>query len=164
MAPVRRYTLRMDYATIKLIHQSAVVLSGLGFAVRGIGSLSGAQWTLSRLAKSLPHMVDTVLLLSAVTLAAMLHRNPAHAPWLMAKILGLLLYIGLGMVALRPRFGWKTRATACALALVVLAWIASVAMLKNPWGLFPSCCRPAPDRPTKPYCRTTGEPRRSKAR
>jgi hypothetical protein len=37
-------------------------------------------------------------------------------------------------VALRPRFGWKTRATAWVLALVVLAWIATVAVLKNPWG------------------------------
>ena len=115
----------MDYATIKLLHQSSVALSGLGFAVRGIASLRGAQWTQSRLAKSL---------LSAVTLAAMLHLNPAHAPWLMAKLLGLLLYIGLGIVALRPRFGWKTRATAWVLALVVLAWIATVAVLKNPWG------------------------------
>ena len=124
----------MDYATIRLIHQSAVVLSGLGFAVRGIASLRGAQWTQSWLAKRLPHIVDTVVLLSAVTLAAMLHLNPAHAPWLMAKILSLLLYIALGMVALRPRFGWKIRATAWALALVVLAWIATVAVLKNPWG------------------------------
>lgn len=124
----------MDYATIKLLHQSSVALSGLGFAVRGIASMRGAQWTQSRLAKRLPHIVDTVLLLSAVTLAAMLHLNPAHAPWLMAKLLGLLLYIGLGMVALRPRFGWKTRATAWVLALVVLAWIATVAVLKNPWG------------------------------
>ena len=119
----------MDYATIKLLHQSSVALSGLGFAVRGIASLRGAQWTQSRLAKSLPHVVDSVLLLSAVTLAAMLHLNPAHAPWLMAKLLGLLLYIGLGIVALRPRFGWKTRATAWVLALVVLAWIATVAVL-----------------------------------
>jgi uncharacterized membrane protein SirB2 len=80
-------------------------------------------------------MVDTPMLLSAVTLAAMLHLNPAHAPWLMAKILGLLLYIGLGMVALRPRFGWKTRATAWALAIVVLVWIAMVSVLKNAWGV-----------------------------
>jgi uncharacterized membrane protein SirB2 len=124
----------MDYATIKLLHQSAVALSAMGFAARGIGSLRGARWTQSRLAKRLPHVVDTVLLLSAVTLATMLQLNPAHAPWLMAKILGLLLYIGLGMVALRPRFGWKTRTTAWVLALVLLTWMVSVAVLKNPLG------------------------------
>jgi uncharacterized membrane protein SirB2 len=124
----------MDYIVIKMLHQSAVILSGLGFAVRGMASLRGAQWTQGRLAKTLPHIVDTVLLLSALTLAGMLRLNPAHAPWLLAKILGLLLYIGLGVVALRVRLPWKVRATAWVLALVVLFWIASVAILKNPWG------------------------------
>ncbi len=60
--------------------------------------------------------------------------NPVHVPWLLAKILGLLLYIGLGMVALRPRFGRNTRATAWVLALLVLTWIVSVAVLKDPLG------------------------------
>ena len=36
--------------------------------------------------------------------------------------------------ALRPRFGRNTRATAWILALVVLAWIVSVAILKDPMG------------------------------
>lgn len=126
----------MDYASIKLLHQSAVALSGLGFAVRGIASFRGAPWVQGRLAKTLPHLVDTVLLASAVALAVMLHLNPAHTPWLLSKILGLLLYIGLGMVAMRPRFRLKIRGTAWALALSVLFWIVSVAVLKNTWGFF----------------------------
>ena len=124
----------MDYATLKLLHQSAVALSALGFVLRGIASLNGAAWTQGRLAKSLPHVVDTVLLLSAVTLAIKLRLNPAHAPWLLAKILGLLVYIALGMVALRPRLAWKVRVTAWVMALIVLAWIATVAISKNPLG------------------------------
>ena len=124
----------IDYTIIKLLHQSAVALSGLGFFVRGIASLRAAQWTQSRIAKTLPHVVDTVLLLSAVALAAMMGINPVHVPWLLAKILGLLLYIGLGMVALRPRFGRNTRATAWVLALLVLTWIVSVAVVKDPLG------------------------------
>jgi uncharacterized membrane protein SirB2 len=124
----------MDYAAIKLLHQTSVILSGLGFTVRGMESLRGAQWTQGRIAKTLPHIVDTVLLFSALMLAGMLHLNPAHSPWLMAKILGLLVYIGLGVVALRARLAWKTRATAWVLALMVLFWIASVAILKTPWG------------------------------
>lgn len=124
----------MDYATIKLVHQTAVLFSGLGFAARGMASLQGAPWTERRLARTLPHVVDTVLLLSAISLAFMLSLNPVHAPWLLAKIVGLLLYIGLGMAALRPRFARRTRATALVLALLVLVWIASVAVLKNPLG------------------------------
>ena len=126
----------VDYATIKLLHQSAVALSSLGFAARGIASLKGAQWTQGRLAKTLPHVVDTVLLASAITLAVLLKLNPAHAPWLTAKILGLFLYIGLGMVTLREGFGLITRTITFGLALFVMAWIVSVAVMKDAWGLF----------------------------
>ncbi len=126
----------VDYPTIKLLHQSAVALSSLGFVLRGIASLKGAQWTQGRVAKTLPHVVDTVLLASAITLAVLLKINPAHAPWLTAKILGLFLYIGLGMVTLRPGFGRSTRTFAFGLALFVMAWIVSVAVTKDPWGLF----------------------------
>jgi uncharacterized membrane protein SirB2 len=119
----------MEYASVKLLHQTAVALSAFGFVLRGIASLRGAQWTHGRLAKTLPHVVDTVLLLSALSLAGMLHLNPVHTPWVLAKILGLLLYIGLGMVALRARLDWNIRAMAWVLALVVLTWIASVAVL-----------------------------------
>ena len=126
----------MDYATVKLIHQSAVALSAIGFASRGWASLQGAAWVSSRSAKTLPHVVDTVLLASALTLAWMLRLNPVGSAWLTAKILGLLLYIALGMVALRPRFSLAVRALAWAAAMLVLGWIASVGLLKNPWGFF----------------------------
>lgn len=125
---------RMDYALVKLVHQSMVVLSGLGFAVRGMASLRGAQWVQGRLAKTLPHGVDTALLASALTLAWILRLNPMQTPWLMAKILGLLLYIALGMVALRPRFSQAVRVSAWASALIVLIWIVSVAITKSPFG------------------------------
>lgn len=131
-----RYTFLMDYPSIKLIHISAVTLSGLGFAARGLGSFLGAQWTRSRPAKILPQVVDTVLLLSALTLAGLAHLNPAHTPWLLAKIIGLVVYIGLGVVALRPGVALRTRVVAWVLALVVLVWIASAAVLKTPWGFF----------------------------
>jgi len=124
----------MDYATVKLLHQTAVVLSIAGFAARFGGVLAGAAWTQGRLAKRLPHVVDTVLLASAVTLAWMLRLNPLHAPWLAAKIGGLLLYIALGMVALNPRRPHVLRRAAGAAAMTTVAWIASVALSKNPAG------------------------------
>ena len=126
----------MDYAAIKLIHLSAVGISGLGFLARGFAALRGAQWVQARLAKTLPHIVDTVLLLSALTLATLARINPAQAPWLLSKILGLLLYIALGMVALRSRQNMAVRRTAWLLALLVFAWIASVAITKNPLGFW----------------------------
>lgn len=124
----------MDYVALKILHQSAVTLSVAGFFVRGIGSLRGAAWIRGRLAKTLPHVVDTVLLLSALTLAWSLRLTPGAAPWLTAKIIGLLVYIGLGMIALRQGRPVRQRALAWVAALLTFAWIVSVAISKNPVG------------------------------
>lgn len=126
----------MDYATIKLLHQSAVALSGLGFAARGLASLRGARWPQSRVAKTLPHLLDTCLLVSAIALAYQLRLSPTDTSWLQAKIAALFGYIGLGMVALRPRFRWGHRCLAWVMALLVYGWMVSVAVLKNAQGLF----------------------------
>ena len=128
--------MNLDYATVKLVHQGAVALSLTGFLVRGAASLWGAAWVHGRAARSLPHVVDTVLLLSALALAWLLRLTPGNAPWLLAKIVGLILYVGLGVVALRPGRPQAVRATAGALALVVAGWIVSVAITKSPLGVF----------------------------
>lgn len=122
------------YATVKLIHMSAVAVSFCGFFARGVGMLLGAAWVRGRAAHTLPHVVDTVLLGSAVTLAWLLRLNPLDTPWLAAKIVGLLAYIGLGMVALRPGRPPTVRGTAWAAALVVFGYIVSVAMTKSAAG------------------------------
>jgi uncharacterized membrane protein SirB2 len=125
-----------SYATVKLVHQCAVGLSITGFFVRGAASLAGARWVQGRAAKTLPHVVDTVLLLSALTLAWMLRLNPVHAPWLMAKIIGLVVYVVLGVIALRPGRPAAVRATAWVAALITAGWIVSVAITKSPFGFF----------------------------
>jgi uncharacterized membrane protein SirB2 len=124
----------MDYATLKTIHVTAVALSLGGFALRGAASLADASWVRSRAAKTLPHLVDSVLLLSALMLAWTLRLTPGAAPWLMAKIVGLLVYIGLGVVALRPGRAKSSRAGAWIAALATAGWIVSVALTKDPLG------------------------------
>ncbi len=125
----------MDYATLKLMHQSAVTLSIVGFFARGWGSLAGAAWVRGRAARTLPHLIDTVLLGSAVGLAWLLHLNPLTTPWLAAKIAGLLAYIGLGMVALKPSRPRALRAAAWVAALLCFAQISAVAITKQASGL-----------------------------
>ena len=125
----------MDYATLKLIHQTAVLLSIGGFLARGLGSLSGAAWVRSRAARTWPHLIDSCLLASALSLAWTLRLNPIAAPWLLAKIVGLLVYIGLGMLALRSGLRWRVRAFALAAALLCFTQIVAIAISKNPFGL-----------------------------
>ena len=124
----------MDYAAWKLLHQTLVTLSISGFVLRGMGSFGGAAWARGRTARTLPHAVDSALLLSAVVLAWQLGLNPLRTPWLAAKITGLLLYIGFGMLALRPGRPLRLRIAAWLAALLCFGWIVSVALSKNPLG------------------------------
>lgn len=126
----------MDYFTLKLVHQTAVALSITGFFVRGAASLAGARWVAGRAAKALPQLIDTVLLVSALALAFTLRLTPGNAPWLMAKIAGLVVYIALGVVALRADRPHGVRAAAWVGALAVVGWMVSVAITKSPLGIF----------------------------
>lgn len=124
----------MTYLEIKLIHETAAAISITGFVARGAGTLRRARWLERRDVRMVPHVVDTVLLASAVVLAWQLRLSPLAAPWLAAKIIGLVVYIALGMVALRFGRTLRTRATALAAAVAVFAWIVSVAFTKDPRG------------------------------
>jgi uncharacterized membrane protein SirB2 len=125
----------MDYATLKLIHQTAAVLSICGFVARGVASLAGAAWVRGRVARTLPHVIDSGLLASALGLAWTLRLNPMAAPWLLAKIVGLLVYIALGVLALRAGLPRPVRAVAFAAAVVCFAQIVAMATTKKPAGL-----------------------------
>ena len=125
----------MDYLTLKAVHVAAVGLSGAGFVARGLGHFAGARWVASRAARTLPHVVDTVLLASAVGLAYSLRLSPLATPWLLAKLAGLCAYVGLGTVALRFGRTRNTRAAAWVAALLVFGYIVSVAVSKDPRGL-----------------------------
>ena len=124
----------MDYALLKTVHQAAVVVSFAGFFVRGVGMLNDATWLRHRAVKTLPHVVDTILIVSAVWLAWILRLTPANAPWIGAKIIGLLVYIAVGMIALRFGRTKGVRASAWIGAMLVFGYIVSVAVTKDPRG------------------------------
>jgi uncharacterized membrane protein SirB2 len=130
----------VDYATLKLIHIGAVTVSFCGFVARGLGVFSGAAWVRHRLARSVPHLVDTILLLSAGAMLFVIRLAPWAVPWLQAKIVGLVIYVSLGLVALRPARGHDAvrpgaiNVIAWIGALVVFGYIVSVALTKSPTG------------------------------
>ena len=122
------------YLALKHFHITCVVLSGAGFALRCAWALAGSPLARARLTRVLPHVVDSCLLLSAIALAWMAGQYPFVHGWLTAKIVGLLAYIGLGMVALKPGRAKAVRAGAFVAALATFSWIVSVALSKNPAG------------------------------
>ena len=95
-------------AVLKHLHITCVTLSYTLFFLRGVWMLRTSPLLQQRWLKIAPHTVDTLLLASAITLAWHLGISPVSHPWLMAKIIALLCYIGLGFIAMR--FG-RTRRT-----------------------------------------------------
>lgn len=126
----------MSYAALKMIHVTSVVISYLLFSLRSVWMMRGSAALQQRWVKITPHVVDTVLLTSAVTLAIRIQQDPIHDSWLSAKIAGLLVYIGLGMMALRFGKTRKTRISAWIAAQAAFLYIVLVALTKNPVLLF----------------------------
>lgn len=117
---------------IKIIHVSFALLSISGFFARGVLMIRGSDLLQRRWIKTAPHMVDTVLLLSAVILASQWGFAALSMPWLQAKIGALLVYILLGVIAIRPGQSKPVRITAWLAAMLTFAYIVSVAITKNP--------------------------------
>ena len=122
----------MDYASIKFVHIGCVAISYVLFFVRGIGTLRESVWLQRRWANIVPHVVDTLLLASAIALAVMSRQYPLTDSWLTAKVVGLLIYIGLGTVALKRGKTRRTRVAAWLAAQAVFFYIVAVAVTRQP--------------------------------
>lgn len=125
------------YYGIKHLHMLLAVVSILGFILRGVWMMRGSALLEKRVVRVLPHVVDTLLLLTAIALSVMIAQYPFVAGWVTAKVVGLVAYIVLGVIALRRGRTLGIRMLAFAGAIVVFAWIASVAVSKTPSGFLP---------------------------
>ena len=114
------------YSVLKLVHVGAAVVSISGFALRGLWMLRGSALLERRLVRILPHVVDTILLLSGIALVWLMQLQVTGQPWLMTKLVAVVVYIGLGMVALRRGRTLAVRAVAFCLALATFAYIAGL--------------------------------------
>lgn len=117
---------------LKSLHVTCVIISFLLFFLRGIWLLNDSPIMRQRWVRIAPHSVDTVLLVSAITLAWQLGYTPFNAPWLAAKIVALLLYIGLGMVAFRFAKTRTLRIAAWLSAQLAFFYIVAAAITHDP--------------------------------
>ena len=120
------------YALLKLIHVTCVALSGAGFAARGMLMLVRSPMLRARWLRVAPHVVDSLLLMSAIALAWQAQLSPLTHSWLAAKIMALLAYIVLGTIALKRGRTLRTRALAFVAALMTFGYIVSVALTRDP--------------------------------
>ena len=122
----------MDYALIKHVHMSCAGLSGAFFMLRGGWMLRDSSMLHARFVQIAPHVIDTLLLASALTLAVISGQYPFVQSWITAKLLALMLYIVLGTIALKRGKTKTVRVTAFIFALLTFAYIGAVAFTKQP--------------------------------
>ena len=123
----------ISYLLIKHLHITFAVLSMLGFALRGYWMWSESPLLQSKPSRILPHINDSLLLITAITLVVLSRQYPVVVGWVTIKIGLLLLYIGFGTMALKRGKTRQSRLIFFALSVAVIAAIFVVALTKPGW-------------------------------
>ncbi|HAI04656.1 MULTISPECIES: SirB2 family protein [Pantoea] len=126
------------YPLIKNLHLLTVIVTISMFVLRFFWLRTGSAMLSRRWVRILPHANDTLLLLTGISLVMITHFYPftPQGSWLTEKLLGVIIYIALGFVALsrRPRTD-RTRWIAFLVALIALVMVIKLALSKMPlWG------------------------------
>ncbi len=116
------------YLILKHLHVSMVVLTFLSFSLRVWWMWSASPRLTWRSTRTIPHLIDTVLLGSAIGLTIQVGQYPFVNGWLTAKVFLLLAYIGFGTVALKRGRTLRTRLAAAVAAYGCFFWIVRVAI------------------------------------
>ena len=122
----------MTYYWIRQLHIATVVFSIAFFALRYYWMLVHSQREKQRWVRVLSVVNDTTLLGAGISLALITRQYPLAAPWLSAKLVGLLVYIILGTLALKRARTRSARILTGLLALVSAGYIVSVALTRTP--------------------------------
>jgi uncharacterized membrane protein SirB2 len=115
------------------IHMSCAITSLLLFIWRGVSMWREKPVQQRLWRRTVPDAVDTLLLITGITMAALLEVAPWENGWLAAKLIALLTYIGLGTVAFRFGRTLLIKRSCFIAALVVFAYIVSVARSMDAW-------------------------------
>lgn len=124
----------IPYTALKLAHVFFVIVSGTLFCVRFLCLQRYPDRPLGRALRVLPHVNDTLLLVSAIGMLMSINANPMQIPWLMSKLILLLAYIGVGAACLRSAAGSRRQRTLFVTALALLGSIVAIALTKQPFA------------------------------
>lgn len=118
---------------LKHIHLTTIAITFILFSMRALWMLMDSPQLHRKWVKVVPHINDTVLLVSAIALAITIQQYPFQADWVTAKVFGLIGYILLGTIALKRGRTKAIRVTAMVGAYAVFFYIVRVALTKTPW-------------------------------
>lgn len=136
--PVIEEVAMSSYIWVKNFHIVIITVSIALFILRFLWKWADAAIMQQRWVKIVPHIVDTFMLISGIWLVFITHFYPLtpQGSWLTEKLFGVIIYIGLGMMALGSgksgSRSQKTRWVAFILALGCLYLIVKLALTKIP--------------------------------
>jgi uncharacterized membrane protein SirB2 len=124
------------YPQIKAVHIACVLASGSLFAIRGAAVLFGARWPLALPVRWLSYAIDTTLLTAALMLLTILPWATFANGWLATKLVLVVVYVVLATFALRRARTRNARIGLYVAALLVFAFVISIAIAHQPLGIF----------------------------
>ncbi len=118
------------YPIVKQIHVWLVLISITLFQFRYWYFKFRAQ-PVGQVVRILPHAVDTLLLITGVSLAVLALLNPLVATWLGFKLIALLVYIMAGTLAMKK--SGSTQWVSYLLATLAVLYMLWTAIHKTAW-------------------------------
>ena len=122
----------MAFSLLKQLHLITIALTLALFVLRGIWMMRESPQLQARWVRIVPHLNDSLLLASGISLAVLTRQYPLVNGWLSAKLFALILYIVLGTIALKRGQTRGQRIAAWFAALLVFGYMVAVAITRDP--------------------------------
>ena len=120
------------YMMIKHLHMTAVALSVFLFIIRFYWSLADSSMMQKKWVKITPHIVDTLLLATAIALCVLITQYPFVNDWLTQKVIGVVLYILAGLWVLKWAKSNLEKWLGFVGAIAIIGLVAKMAVSKQP--------------------------------
>lgn len=124
------------YSQIHLIHVIAVSLSGFTLLLRSIFSILGAKWPKILAVRILVYLIDTILILAAISLIVILPKEIFKNNWLNIKIFLIFIYIMCGFGAMNAKLKKPSRIIFLLFSVAIYFAIIGIAIRHNPLSWF----------------------------
>lgn len=124
------------YPQIKHLHILLALASGALFALRGAGVLAGLRWPNALPVRWTSYAIDTALLTAALMLLTILPGAMFANGWLTVKLVLLVVYIVLGVFAIKRGRTRAAKAGFYVAALATFAMVYTIARAHHPLGIF----------------------------
>lgn len=124
------------YPQIKHAHMGLALTSGALFALRGAALLAGMRWPKAAVVRYVSYTIDTALLTAAMMLLTILPGALYANGWLATKVVLIVVYVVLGILAFGDRRSRRARVMCYVAALLTFGQIYCIARAHHPLGLF----------------------------